>query len=228
MNPYEFEFKGQNSSTKGIFLLKTPDIVRPKMRNNQIIINGCPGCRIEKLGYEAYEKILEFYVKDKDKLLDVQSWLCGDGELIIFNEPDKIYDASLLAEVTYSKAGRFYTGKAPFLVQPYKRSTDNEFTTLESGDIQNYGNINSMPLINITGVGIVEVMVNNLTVCTLNIGEEERTLTLDTEKQECFCNGALANRSMSGVFPCFEPGHNKLAVRGNVSQVTYRKGERWI
>lgn len=230
MNPYEFIFKGENSRNKGVMLSKTPAIIKPKMRNNQVTINGRPGTIIQELGYSAYEKILEFYIKEQGKLEEVQGWLFGEGELTIFNEPDKIYDANILEEVEYIKNGRFYTGKATFFVQPYKRALvdKDNMIALDGNNVQNNGNIESLPVISITGTGTVEVFVNNSIVCTLAFGEKERTLVIDAEAQECFYNGSLANRSMSGTFPTFSPGSSILTTTGNVTQITYRKGERWI
>ena len=231
MESYTFNYNYVNSQNLGVLLSETPAIKKPKMRYKSTEVDGIDGALYEELGYSAYEKTLKLYIKNKSYIKDIQQWLTGSGELILFNEPDKIYDAYLYDEIEYIRQSRFITAEAKFIVQPYKRALQDEYINLGTNTLNNVyndGNIQSLPIISITAMGNVQLILNNSIICTLDFGETERTLELNSQKQDCYCDGVLANRSMNGEFPALRIQNNIIRAVGTVSEFKIKKGERWV
>lgn len=242
MKEFTFDFKDINSSVYGVYLINTPYVTRPEMDVTAINIDGVNGGYFNKLGYKPYEKRFELIIKfnTKDRVEqssyiynEIVSWLSGEGDLIVFNEPDKKYTAYCYKSIEFTKESmHIWKAEVYFTVQPVKKSVSDELIEYELTDnavqIINGGNIKCRPVMQITGTGNVDVMVNNVLQCTLAFGDTERTLELNGELQECFYDGNLANRSMTGDFPALNVGNNIITFLGTVSSLKLRKNEGWI
>lgn len=216
-----FVFNGIHSDDMKIIVEKLPPIVKPPKRYNKIEIDGSNRTIIEELGYQAYEKLILFGLRE-DNLDMVYDWLQGSGRLTTSDEPDKYYDAAILDQIDYERALRFRKAKATFLVQPYKHALFEEPT--ESLTVVNKGNVYSLPKMTIYANSSVGVYVNGVKACSLVISDY---LTIDSETQECYRGTELKNRMMIGDFPRLRPGINTISFTGTVTNCITEVRSRW-
>lgn len=205
-----------------------PPPVKPPKRYNTKEYDGSSITRFDILGYKAYTKPVKIWFPDKNiqnAVLEVMDWLDGEGNLILSNEPDKYYKAIILDQIDYEKAIRYNMATVNFVVQPFKYALGEEDTT--SRVVINQGNINCLPLMTITGSGVVNVLVNGIKACTVNINGY---ITLDSEEQDAYKGTVLQNRSMTGDFPELVPGENNITFTGSgtVTETKILVRSRWI
>ena len=96
----------KNKSSKevaGLIITETPPITKPKMKVNKIEIDGRDGDIIEKIGYESYTKNIGIGLTKNFNIDEVIKYFTGEGELIISDEPNKVYIASIYEDVDYEK-----------------------------------------------------------------------------------------------------------------------------
>lgn len=218
-----FNFKDINSRNKDIIIESLPSITRAPKRYISREIDGIDGSKNEFLGYGAYEKIVKIGLKNSHNLDDLSNWLDGKGRLILSNEPSKYYNAEVLEQIDFEKALRFRKAEIKFLVQPFKHLSSEAIT--QNLTVLNQGYIDSKPKMTIYGNGIVNLYINGVSVCTLNITDY---IALDSEELDATRNGILANRNMTGEFPKFKPGINVISFTGNVIKIETLVRSRWI
>ena len=219
-----FIFKGIHSDDMGITVQSLPPIVKPPKNYTVKEIDGRSESIIEILGHKAYDKEIPIGFEGTD-ISSVLDWLDGEGQLILSSEPDKYYDAYILDQIDYERAIRFRTANVPFLVQPYKYSSEEEETL--SRIVINQGNAECLPLMTITGNGPVILYINNILVCTITINGY---VTLDSKEQEAFKGTEPQNRVMVGEFPRLSPGENTITFSGTgtVTEVKTIVRSRWL
>lgn len=218
-----FTFKNILSSTYGIIVQELPSIIRPKMRTETIVIDGRDGEIINNLGYEAYDKSILIGIKSNQYINNINPWLVGSGDLILSDEPTMIYKASVVDAIELSRLIDYKTANIKFRVHPFKYLKDELVT--ENLTVTNQGNVTSLPLITITGSGVVHLLINGYETCILTI---DGYLTLDSEKQEAYKAGVLKNRQMTGSFPSFLPGQNVISTMGTVTKIETLVRSRYI
>ncbi len=218
-----FTFNGKSSdSFAGLIVCELPSIKKPPKRYNKISIDGRDGDIIETLGYEAYDKEIKIalsYGYDIDALFE---WLDGSGDLILSNEPNRIYTAELVDEIDFERLVCFKTGVIKFHIQPYKISTHTAKELFRntagalSGTVKitNEGNTTALPQIRLTVAGKLSLTVNGVYCCTIET-QSSSTLTLYCEEQEIRAgnfvkDGALCTSLMSGDFPVLSKGENTI------------------
>ena len=208
----------------GITVESLPPIVKPPKNYTVKEIDGRSESIVEILGYKAYEKPILIGFNDTD-ISSVLDWLDGVGQLITSSEPDKYYDAYILDQIDYERAIRFRKANVPFLVQPYKYSSEEEETL--SRIVINQGNTECLPLMTITGSGQVLLYINGVLACVNTINGY---VTLDSKEQEAFKGTELQNRLMVGDFPKLSPGENTIAFggTGTVTEVKTIVRSRWL
>ena len=127
----------------GLHIVKMPPIVRPQERVEYATIPGRAGSLTFKEGehvYDAYEMEVTVYHLREQPLTEVFRWLRGSGRLILCNEPDRMYDADIAAEVRFSPVDNDWEqATIAFYVQPYKHQYPPELPiTLESTQTVDY------------------------------------------------------------------------------------------
>lgn len=216
-------FKGIHSSELELIITKLPPIMKPPYKYEVEKINGRSGGKIREYGYDVYEKQMEIFLDNPDRIDDVISYLSGSGELITSDEKDKYYIASVLEQVDYNRLAMYRTAKVVFLVQPFKYARNEEYT--QSLEVYNQGNYMSEPIINITGNGQVNLSINGEKKCTLNISG---SITLDSQNEIAYNGTIIQNRRMTGDFPILRPGLNTITYTGNVTKVETLVRSRWL
>lgn len=228
-----FVFKNIDSrDIKGLIVSELPPITKPKMRVRVDTIDGKDGAETVNLGFEAYTKTVKIGLARDFDLDNLIAWLHGEGDIQFSNEPDKYYRVKVHEQIDFERLLRFRTAEVKFFTQPFKYSaTERTKTIAVTGqtavEIRNAGNYFSKPVITFTGTGTVNISVNGLQKCVLNLGTNE-SITLDTDKQEAYTGAVLKNRQMDGEFITLEVGKNNITWTGNLSSISITNYSRWL
>lgn len=224
-----FSFKGISSTSFNIIVNSLPSISKPAMRVEETEIDGVDGTIFEDLGYESYDKKIKITITENniDKLI---SWLNGEGNLVLSNEPDKYYKAKVISKIDFERLIKYEPVEVTFRVQPFKYKNElKEFNIAKetSIDVYNLGNTISKPIITITGTGNIEVSLNGNHQFTLSM-IEDNIITLDSEKQDAYYGTTLKNRKMNGEFINLNIGKNQISWTGSITKIEINNQSRWI
>lgn len=102
-------------------------------------------------------------------------------------------------------------------------------SSITSISLLNLGNTNARPTIELTGSGIINLMLNGNEVLSLNLDAIE-TIAIDTEAMNAYYGDVLANRAVTGDYEdvVLAPGTNTLSWSGSVISVQVSNVSRWI
>lgn len=225
---------GVNSNTiTGLLISTLPPITKPKIRTQTEEIDGRDGDIVTKLGYSAYDKEIEIGLYGNYDTDEVIEYFNSEGTIVFSNEADKYYNYQIVNQIDFEKLIRFKTAKVSLHVQPFKYPLV-EATINISGEttITNDGNIYARPILNISGSGNVEVILNGQQIFAIDLGEDETDITIDTTKMEAYNpdTTALMNRQVTGDYNLFkiETGDNTVEITGTVTSATISNYTRWL
>lgn len=225
---------GVNSNTiTGLLISTLPPITKPKIRTQTEEIDGRDGDIVTKLGYSAYDKEIEIGLYGNYDTDEVIEYFNSEGTIVFSNEADKYYNYQIVNQIDFEKLIRFKTAKVSLHVQPFKYPLV-EATINISGEttITNDGNIYARPILNISGSGNVEVILNGQQIFAIDLGENETDITIDTTKMEAYNpdTTALMNRQVTGDYNLFkiETGDNTVEITGTVTSATISNYTRWL
>lgn len=229
-----FTFKGINSSNiEGIVVNSLPPITKAAKRTSKTQIDGKDGDIIEFLGYEAYDKEVEITILQDTDIDTLINWLNGSGKLILSNESDKYYEAEIIEQIDFSRIVKYEPIAIKFHVQPYKYSVSEQTTILEittetSLEVTNSGFIESKPIITLYGSGIIELLINNSSIFTINIDDD--SVTIDAIKEDAYKESILKNRQMNGDFENIrlQSGVNTISWVGELNKIEVEAKSRWL
>lgn len=239
----QFSFKGQSSeSFTGFIVSELPPISKPKKRVETITIDGRDGDITEFLGYEAYNKEIKVGLSKGYDIDALFEWLDGSGDLVMSNEPDKLYKAEIIDGIDFERLVNFRKGKIRFHVQPYKYKSIEEIkifapnTSSGSVSVTNEGNTQAMPDIYLNLKGTLTLNVNGSYCCKISAGATSESVTLFCEKEEIRASlfdesKALKTFKMSGEFPILKKGANTISFSvtdGTLFRIHFRNCSRWI
>lgn len=229
---------GINSNTiTGLLISKLPPITKPKQRNSVEEIDGRDGDIVTKLGYSAYDKVVEIGLYGDFDIEDVMTFFNGEGTVTFSNEEDMYYNYQILDQIDYEKLIRFRTAKVKMHVQPFKYSSvegTRTFTITNQDEItiNNSGNYVSKPVITINGSGTINLTVNGYEVLVINLGESASTITIDTANMEAYNQNTsqLMNRSVTGDYDnlYLNAGSNIISWTGTVTEIQITNYSRWL
>ncbi len=222
-----------SSSITGLIICELPPISKPKMRNSIIKIDGRDGDIIEELGYESYNKIIKIGLAHNYDINQVIKYFTGDGQLVLSNESDKVYNCKIVDKIDYDKLLRFKTATIKFYTQPYKYKRNEATVTLNissqtSVTVNNVGLEKSKPIIKLTGTGTVAVSLNGATVFNYTFPANENEVIIDSLEEEAYLNGVYKNRNMTGEFPILEVGQNTIGWTGSLTKIEIQPKSRWL
>lgn len=159
MQPY-FIWNGVDSRDMGVIVTDLPPMVYPAERAETITIPGRPGFLTRTEGAHVYDGYLKTVGVANNRRADPQAiaaWLRGSGELILSSEPDYVYFARVLKEVSADRVYQgLYSGSVAFMVQPGKRKAIPEpdiTVTAANTPIYNPGDLPARPVYTLTGSG---------------------------------------------------------------------------
>ena len=226
----------KNKSSKeieGLIITETPPITKPKMKVNKIEIDGRYGDIIEKVGYESYTKNIGIGLTRNFDIDEVIKYFTGEGELIISDEPNKVYIASIYDDVDYEKLLTMKKATIKFHVQPFKYLKDESkvslnVTTQKSVSVTNKGLEVSKPILVLEGSGVVEIAVNGINIFKYTFPNGENKVIVDSLKEEAYLEGVYKNRNMLGEFPKLEVGNNTISWTGTLTKIEIEPKSRWL
>lgn len=226
-------FKDIDSRTiKGLLISELPPITKPKMRVQETQIDGVDGSIIEELGYETYNKTINIGLTRNFDIDEVIKYFSGSGNIVFSNEPDKYYKVKIVNQIDYEKLLRFRTASIKLKVQPYKylyREIKQMFDNLsDSIVVVNSGLEDSKPIIKITGSGIIEFKIDDITIFSYTFPNDETEVIIDSEKQDAYLGAILKNRNMNGEFPVLKSGKNIISWTGDISKIEVQANSRWL
>lgn len=232
---YYFIFNGINSKKMGLEIAKFPKIIKPQRNIQTINIPGRSNAVYkDNKNYNGYtftiECVINPFTKNKQTIDNIISWLDGFGDLIISQEPDKIYLACIKNQIPISDIIWVFP-KFPivFEVQPLKKSvnfTNEKITLTKNVIVNNVGTVDSFPTITIYGAGDVNLTINEDTFIIKNIDEY---ITINTEFLEVYKNNINQNNKYNNFdFPIFRKGKNTVEFTGDVSKIEILPNWRWI
>ncbi len=215
----------------GLIISELPTISRPKIRTENIVIDGRDGDIVEELGYSSYTKELLIGLNTKADIDEVMNFFTGKGKVIFSNEPDKVYDVIADDKVDYKRLVKFKKATVKFHVQPYKYLVDEapfvfNITNQTEVKVSNVGYVPSKPVITLYGEGDVQLLINGISVFSVNIDDEY--VVIDSLEQEAYKGLILKNRQMTGQFPTLKSGVNTISWVGNVTKIKVEPKSRWL
>lgn len=217
----------------GLIITNIPPITKPKMKTSITKIDGRDGDIIEELGYESYTKSIGIGLARNYDIDRVMKYFTGVGELIISDEPDKVYKAQIIEKIDYERLIRFKTAVVKFYTQPYKYLKDEKSIILDINNetslkITNVGLEKSKPIITLEGTGTIEISLNGFNLFKYVFPENETTVVIDSLEEEAYLDNVLKNRNMLGTFPIFEVGENTISWSGNLTKISIEPKSRWL
>lgn len=226
-------FKGINTtSIPNIIVVRMPSHKKATMRYSEFHVDGRDGTlhREQGLNNIDLECMIMLWRTDANTRYVLDNWASGSGKLILSDDPEKCYRASVLEEVRYSRAkygNLFYdTAKIIFNCQPYLYEAEEISQTFTaSGTIENPGTATSFPLIQVNGSG----------TCVFSVAEQQITLTdvasgtpvyIDCETGYVYTD--IGASTMQGEFPELAIGNNTVTLTSGVSSLVITPRWRWI
>ena len=227
-------WKGKSSKEiDGLIITDLPPITKPKMKTNKIEIDGRDGDIVEKVGYESYTKSVGIGLARNFNIDEVINYFTGEGELVLSDEPNKVYLASIYDSIEYDRLLRMRKATIKFYVQPYKYLKDEDkveldVTTHSSVEVINKGLEISKPIISLEGSGTVEIAVNNINIFKYTFPNNETKVIINSLEEEAYYEGIYKNRNMLGEFPKLSVGSNVISWTGTLTKISIEPKSRWL
>ena len=173
--------------------------------------------------YETLEKPIGFSYKG-DNINLVKKWLRGDGKLLLSNNPDRYWKASIdntipITTLLNSKLRNFTVvfacfpfafltiGDTPIVYNP--ASTIWETIIMNDYDL-------SLPHLKIYGQGNIGLLINGIETDFYSV---DGYIECDSDLQQCYKGTQNLGSNMSGQFPVLYSGKNTIVFTGNISKV---------
>lgn len=230
----EIIWKNKSSKeVKGLIITNIPPITKPKMKVNKIEIDGRDGDIVEKIGYESYSKNVGIGLTRDFGIDEIIKYFTGDGELVLSDEPDKVYIASIYDDVDYERLLQMRKSTIKFHVQPFKYLKDESkvslnVTTQKSVQVTNKGLEVSKPIFVLEGSGTIEIAVNGSNIFKYTFPSGENKVVVDSLEEEAYLDGVYKNRNMLGEFPKLEVGKNTISWTGTLTKIEIQPKSRWL
>lgn len=225
-------YKDINSDTfDNLIISELSPISSPETRVDITEIDGADGDIVDELGYKAYDKSIKIGLKNSKNIDKIIKFFSGSGNLVLSNEPDKVYIARIYKKIDYERLLTFRTAKVTFHVQPFKYALNEApfvFNITDETEVKvtNIGFEKSKPIITLYGSGEVTLTINGYDVFTINIDDEY--VVIDSMQLEAYKNSTLKNRNMTGKFPILDVGINTISWTGKLTKLIVEPKSRWL
>ena len=221
-------FKDINSRELGLYVERCPEKISPKRRDETFTVPGRHGnLTTTDSAFETYIRSAEFIVMNINRIDEICAHFKGSGWLIFSSEPERKYKARVSNQIEFSyiiqHLKRF---SVEFEVQPFGYDIfEQKLVKTAPFSLFNIGTFESEPIITIFGTGNIILYVNNQNISLKEITEE---ITLDSEAMNAYYGTTSLNNKMSGEFPKFDVGENRINWTGNVTKVEVKPNWRWL
>lgn len=220
-----FVFKDISSTSLDLIIKDMPLVPRAEKNIETIEISGRNGnLHIDNQNYLSKSYTITCIAKNKNKIDEINSKICGSGKLILSKYSDRYFNATFKNQIDYAS---YLTILQEFPIQfeldPIAYSNDlTEEVITTSGNIEVEGNVDIAPTIIVTGTGTITINGYSLTV-------NESDITIDCELMNCIKNNLSANdKVVLDEFPRLKVGTNAISLGAGITQIIikYRKG--WL
>ncbi len=166
---YDFYFKGKSASSHGIYAVKRISLPARKSRDESIVVPGRSGQLNKKSKYKDTAPLpaeLNFITNSEkwmNKILEVERWLEGKGELLVSDFPDffiNVYSCTI--DSIDRNSDRVGNLKVTFNCEPYYYAIDGKKEIEVNQKIYNPYE-KSCPIYIVEGIGKFEMTVNGNT-----------------------------------------------------------------
>ena len=188
-------FKGFN--TQGIFLIEeVPVVPSAELKQTLIEIDGRHGFLTDSQDvYSPIEISVELKLYNKSDIQKVRNIFRGSGDLILSNQKDRYYKATVINKIEFERVIREnHSVVVTFKLQPHAYELKDNTITLTTSPytLTNETNATSQPEITIYGTGTATLIIGVETVHIKNINNH---IILDYELQEAYriTNGSPSN-----------------------------------
>lgn len=228
-----FKYKGIDSRQMGIIITSMPPVTRAEQRMETLIIPGRSGSlHIFDGGYANYTKTMECAIRSRQHIDEMAAWLTGSGELILSNEPDKVYRVHIANTLDIEQMMlAFQKFQLHFDTYPFKYSVNafgEQLTLTKSPQtIFGAGTYPSEPIITIWGTGAVTLTINGQAYAISGISQY---LTIDSEIQEVYKGSQnMNNLYLQPDFPLLQAGQtNTISWTGDIDKIDIQPNWRWL
>ncbi len=226
-----FEFKGIHASVYGTVTIN-PILSKPSQKTSINTIEGSDKAFRTALGFNTYTIPTQITLFENTDIDDVKTWLNGEGELVLDELDDRYIVAYVDEQFTFERFSRGIKNKVidvTFLVTDpfFYEHTALPTVLTASGNVTNLGNVNSQPILQIVGSGVVTITIGGR---SFSYNFDTANVVIDSEEQDAYFGSIanLKNRRMTGEFPYLTPGVNAVSWTGTVTSITFTKVSKWL
>ena len=222
----------QNTKNLGFALVGRPDVPSADKKYETIEIDGRDGALTKFIGYQDLKFTLKFNIlfqnDIKQKLREIKGLLSVAKTLAFDDSPNFFYKIKRCqisdTETIIKQSGVF---SVEFIADPFEFESSSvlEYENPSNLLIRNNTTYFSQPIIKIHGKDNIKLFVNDDLIEIKQINEG---IVIDSEMQEAYYNDSNMNHQMSGSFPTFEIGENRIRLEGNVNKIEILPQWRWL
>ena len=224
--PNYFIWKGVDSRSMGVHVIKYPPIMRAPERLKYVTVPGRSGDLTLGEGvqvYDAYDRTMEIANMKGADINMARAWLSGTGPLILGNEKDFVYTVTMQAQLQMDKLMRgVWGGPLQLHTQPFKMrivQPPDLVITSTATMIFNPGNVPALPTVRLYA-GSTAAATVTLGGKTLSFSSMAELFVLDLENQWIFDgNGARILNIAAGEFGSLPPGKSIVNFTGSITKV---------
>lgn len=112
----------KSTEVAGLMIQSLPPVVKPPMRVQLDEVDGRDGDIITPLGFSGYDRTVKIGLRGVYDEDDIVQYFNSSGKVIFSNEPDKVYDYTIVESFSLDRLRRFREADVVFHVQPFKHS----------------------------------------------------------------------------------------------------------
>lgn len=227
------KFKGvSTASLADVYINEMPSHKKGSMRHTEYYVKGRDGALNVDEGRSNYEitaRLLLLAASVASRYA-VNAWADGTGKLILSDDPDKAYIASVKDEVSWERdkiGNKLYDiAEITWTCQPYMvEAVDSTTTLTATGTVVNIGNMVAYPTLVVNGEGNANFYINGNEIqidgTTANV-----PVTIDCTNGYVYTSeGAV---SIRGDIPYFVVGDNTVTFGENVTSIVITPNWRWM
>lgn len=218
---------GTSLSSLGVIVENQTRFTKPKRRTSTYYVDNKDGSNLEEYGYDAYTLSYNITLTDPTKFDQVYVLLDGEVVLETSDDENKIRYAKIIEEVEYLPLAIWKKATVNFYIEkPFRYiKTESNVTLLAAGDVSNVGTINSLPLIKITGSGVVVINIDDRSI---SYDFDTDHVFIDSETQRAYHSSSEKTNQMTGDFPYLTPGVNAITWTGSITEIIITPRSRFL
>ncbi|MCR1955387.1 phage tail family protein [Clostridioides mangenotii] len=219
---------GKSTKEYSLSVYERPNIPTPKMRIEEIEVDGRDGSLTRKKGYSNIEIEVELNILEdilKPRLRQIKAWLLNAKRICFSDDYDYFYKVKN-AEIDNIENEIDCYGKftVKFNCDPFIYSNNGGvFNALYGNKILNLGTYKSRPYFKLTGKGDIYFTLNNKRVDIKGVSDY---VEIDSETFTCTRGSLNMLSKMTGDFPILNTGENNITL-GNCT-LEYKTRERFL